>query len=794
MSQNRTIKDFFAKAPSRAASKSNSATTSDRAGSATEDARRPRRTSRTMASEKSTRKLRDNTQRSRLTSPEPPATSSKHYSSSSTLSSLPSSSLFVQDDRDIVPATAVKPPSSDRSRTPDTPVSSTSSHTEPETLPETTAKVVLVSKPIKEEVTEIKGSDDEDDEDGSDSDSLPDFSLPFVRAAPTKPKDPTARPVSPPRGNRNKKLARSQHSPLTVQPKYLFSLAELAKESKKDDAAEASSRRLQQLLEASRDTPKNYDGDVSMAESDDDVAQTLKNGEVLDLLVGEMDEEEVDRRREVLKRTQAIVTENRWYFFETKRRNSTTSNGDGEKGVDDDWIFDCVCGDRGKIDDGTHSIACDTCNRWQHSKCVGVTRAAAGRAHFKFVCKACLGETAAGGRANSEPGSDFPVSHVSGPWNESLLDPATRKETFVSGFAENMVSLGRGLPDEILLWLLDELCYESDELLREAYSEILQNCPRQIFQLVKAEKVQGLFQQLGGTEISTSLSEKLKPVKEIIDPYPNQNWGNLISLLRFFSRAADNLSPETVQYLIEMLLRMSADTMVMGNVDLLCVVQRTISNLCDTLEEERWQKSCPEICSSTYASIEQAILRFQATKSIPSTSARTRDLKRRLAAACFFDDVALCQSPTQLSNDINRYTNHLNQAPAFRAISKDTDFHDISARIALLDIAVDDGQYTGLDLSTRAAVALHNDDIEGLGRRIKAIWQAVPQDISASLDRKLEAKIAMEVVTYRILYSLPVNKPKKEVFRLKGGENLQKEKKGMALFLERRRLPGAVSI
>lgn len=56
---------------------------------------------------------------------------------------------------------------------------------------------------------------------------------------------------------------------------------------------------------------------------------------------------------------------------------------------DDDWIFDCICGAYGQIDDGSHSIACDKCSTWQHSKCVGVDKAEADRSDFSFVCATC---------------------------------------------------------------------------------------------------------------------------------------------------------------------------------------------------------------------------------------------------------------------------------------------------------------------------------------------------------------------------------------------------------------------
>ncbi|KAJ3575927.1 hypothetical protein NPX13_g3868 [Xylaria arbuscula] len=55
----------------------------------------------------------------------------------------------------------------------------------------------------------------------------------------------------------------------------------------------------------------------------------------------------------------------------------------------DDWIFDCVCGVYGQVDDGTHSVACERCSIWQHSKCVGISEDEADRDDFHFLCKNC---------------------------------------------------------------------------------------------------------------------------------------------------------------------------------------------------------------------------------------------------------------------------------------------------------------------------------------------------------------------------------------------------------------------
>jgi hypothetical protein len=58
---------------------------------------------------------------------------------------------------------------------------------------------------------------------------------------------------------------------------------------------------------------------------------------------------------------------------------------------DDEWYFDCArCGMHGdNLDDGTHSMACDKCNVWQHSECHGFTPEQAARDDFVFICHAC---------------------------------------------------------------------------------------------------------------------------------------------------------------------------------------------------------------------------------------------------------------------------------------------------------------------------------------------------------------------------------------------------------------------
>lgn len=58
---------------------------------------------------------------------------------------------------------------------------------------------------------------------------------------------------------------------------------------------------------------------------------------------------------------------------------------------DDTWYFDCAkCGQYGQNkDDGEHSISCEKCNVWQHTKCLGYSEKEVEDKNFHFICQDC---------------------------------------------------------------------------------------------------------------------------------------------------------------------------------------------------------------------------------------------------------------------------------------------------------------------------------------------------------------------------------------------------------------------
>lgn len=92
---------------------------------------------------------------------------------------------------------------------------------------------------------------------------------------------------------------------------------------------------------------------------------------------------------------------------------------------DDEWIFDCSgCGMYGQnLDDGSHSVACEKCNVWQHSKCLGISQEEAEKDNFNFVCRDCKRKEEEANRPKIPP-LKFRVSASASP---SSAPPAGKK-------------------------------------------------------------------------------------------------------------------------------------------------------------------------------------------------------------------------------------------------------------------------------------------------------------------------------------------------------------------------------
>ncbi|KAK4987121.1 hypothetical protein LTR50_004817 [Elasticomyces elasticus] len=159
----------------------------------------------------------------------------------------------------------------------------------------------------------------------------------------------------------------------------------LAKQKEIDDAVEAERKRKADLQMARREQEKQLKMEKDRESRMMTREQRLKEREIKRIL----HEEELAKLEEnsrLLESNEARMSE-RHLKLEMERRQKELE----KLAQEDQWVFDCaICGMHGEnLDDGTHSIACEKCNIWQHSKCHGIRKEAAERDDFHFVCRDC---------------------------------------------------------------------------------------------------------------------------------------------------------------------------------------------------------------------------------------------------------------------------------------------------------------------------------------------------------------------------------------------------------------------
>ncbi|KAG9237068.1 hypothetical protein BJ875DRAFT_396033 [Amylocarpus encephaloides] len=536
---------------------------------------------------------------------------------------------------------------------------------------------------------EIKSSDDED----SDSDaSLPELGA-FFRGQDEMTQRGTNKAPSTPRTNR---LAFNMHlSPIPILSKQKFGLKQLLKESEKDDATEASSKRIKTLDEDAR----------SGSKAKVDSGKHSLNEALLESVVSGREEGTMQKVTRALKRTEATNVENRWYFFDTES-----------------------------------------------------------------VPKA----------SSKQP---FPSRSATGSWQQAFSKP----ETFTSGLAENMVTsmvaFGKNLPGELFQWILDEACFEPDDVLRHSYFNTIGESGEQLTRLLSPTLIEKLFRNLGASSEATNLSEKIVPIPKIETPYSEYNWALLRSLLRFLSRSASWLRQEARTYAMCLLLRMTIDEIVPKYVDILVLLQGAIRDVCKHVPEQDWDSFCQTICTSLFESVKLASLRIHIILTIPSTTPRSHELRRRLAISFFFDDLSRSTPPPFTTPPLETFITRLLDRP-FR-IGPRTDYAELTALVGLLDVAIDDARFTDLDLTEKAVAESFDAEVDELVVTIKELTGDVGNP-GASYISKIEAKEVMELVSQRLDQTLRT-KPKARLThfdKLMKEENLDRERARMNAFLK----------
>jgi hypothetical protein len=159
------------------------------------------------------------------------------------------------------------------------------------------------------------------------------------------------------------------------------------------------------------------------------------------------------------------------------------------------------------------------------------------------------------------PRAAFPEAATNAkPWT-ILRDAGMRDQTIIRGLPTTLVRKGKELPDELYLWILDEVCVERDLQLLSQYLNLAACCADATRRLVNEKTLYSMLEKLGGRKLGGP-NERFKLSPGLHNPYPGRDWSPLRYFLQLLTRMAPNLAPENAAAAAQLLLRLSLDPIV----------------------------------------------------------------------------------------------------------------------------------------------------------------------------------------------------------------------------------------
>ena len=164
------------------------------------------------------------------------------------------------------------------------------------------------------------------------------------------------------------------------------------------------------------------------------------------------------------------------------------------------------------------------------------------------------------------------------------------------------------------------------------------------------------------------------------------------------------------------------------------------------------------VMTTAFRSIADATLRLRLLQSILASSHRLILLRRRLALACFFQDIRYLSQQADDTIDLKGIARHLEGSQFM--MSNATDYGELAAAIGILNIAIDCGDPPSLPYATEEEKTF-NRDIDALSLKIKSMFADIV-DTGASHMGRTEAKEVLEAFQYRLSYGVRTKTPPKK--------------------------------
>ena len=166
-----------------------------------------------------------------------------------------------------------------------------------------------------------------------------------------------------------------------------------------------------------------------------------------------------------------------------------------------------------------------------------------------------------------------------------LDESVSRHQAFLSGYVGEYATKA-SLPEELLLWIVDEICFEMRDDLRYAYINTLKYATVQLSPLITHEHIDRLFQKLGATATAINIKQPVVP-----RAVPSQNIEHvsrpcLLSILDLLRGIAGSLAVQCRTHIFCLLCRLSLDQSIVKDFHAIDAIGGLLLKLADLYPEE----------------------------------------------------------------------------------------------------------------------------------------------------------------------------------------------------------------
>lgn len=158
----------------------------------------------------------------------------------------------------------------------------------------------------------------------------------------------------------------------------------------------------------------------------------------------------------------------------------------------------------------------------------------------------------------------FPTEKAKDVW-AILADSQDRAKHFRSGFPFDIQKMFGNMPDEIFLWILDEVCCERRRDLAMEYVKLVLISDDHVRRLVTPMRLARLFRNLGATKDVEKLLSSVTLQDEVGDPYRARDWTCVENILGLLGGMSQHLGSEARTTAMQILLRLGMDVIAVEN-------------------------------------------------------------------------------------------------------------------------------------------------------------------------------------------------------------------------------------